>query len=188
VLGQPLVDQLRFYWDAHLWPRLAGLGDDEYFWEPVVACWSIRQGADGAWRVDWDPSHPDPPPFTTIAWRMAHIEQCFAIRTNAFFPHGQDIRDSGEPGPDMFDPSVRPSPPTNAAEGLTQLDHEYRRWRDAIANLDDEGVRAPLGPRGSYYAEDPMAALILHVNREVMHHGGEIGVMRDLYRHAIDLR
>jgi hypothetical protein len=27
-----------------------------------------------------------------------------------------------------------------------------------------------------------MAALITHVNREVMHHSGEIGVLRDLYR------
>jgi hypothetical protein len=27
-----------------------------------------------------------------------------------------------------------------------------------------------------------MAALIVHINREVMHHGGEIGVLRDLYR------
>jgi hypothetical protein len=26
-----------------------------------------------------------------------------------------------------------------------------------------------------------MAALVVHVNREVMHHGGEIGVLRDLY-------
>jgi hypothetical protein len=188
VLGQPLVGQLEFYWDAHLWPRLAGLGDDEYFWEPVAACWSIRQGADGTWRVDGNPPQPDPPPFTTTAWRMAHIEKCFAIRTNAFFPHGRDVRGSADPGPDMFDPSVLPPVPTNAAEGLAQLEREYRRWHDAIAALDDEGVRAPLGPRGSYYAEDPMAGLILHVNREAMHHGGEIGVLRDLYRYATDLR
>ena len=27
-----------------------------------------------------------------------------------------------------------------------------------------------------------MAALVLHVNRELMHHGGEVGLLRDLYR------
>jgi hypothetical protein len=27
-----------------------------------------------------------------------------------------------------------------------------------------------------------MAALIAHINREVMHHGAEIGLLRDLYR------
>lgn len=188
MLGSLLVDQLEFYWNAHLWPRLAGLGDDEYFWEPVADCWSIRQSADGIWRADWDSPQPEPPPFTTIAWRMAHIELCFAIRTNAFFPHGKDIRGSADPGPDMFDPSVRPPAPTNAADGLAHLEREYHRWHDAIAALDDEGVQAPLGPRGSYYADEPMAGLILHVNREVMHHGGEIGALRDLYRYATHLR
>ena len=28
-----------------------------------------------------------------------------------------------------------------------------------------------------------MAALVLHVNREVIHHGAEIALLRDLYRH-----
>jgi hypothetical protein len=32
------------------------------------------------------------------------------------------------------------------------------------------------------YAEYPFATLVLHLNRELMHHGGEIGLMRDLYR------
>jgi hypothetical protein len=27
-----------------------------------------------------------------------------------------------------------------------------------------------------------MAALVLHVNREVLHHGAEIALLRDLYR------
>ncbi|HEV3497720.1 MAG TPA: DinB family protein, partial [Actinomycetes bacterium] len=57
-----------------------------------------------------------------------------------------------------------------------------RHWHDGIAALDDEGLRRPLGPRVGPYAEDPMAALIAHINREVMHHGAEIGLLRDLYR------
>jgi hypothetical protein len=35
-----LLGQLDFYWEAHLWPRLAGLVDDEYWWEPVGRAWS----------------------------------------------------------------------------------------------------------------------------------------------------
>ena len=27
-----------------------------------------------------------------------------------------------------------------------------------------------------------MAALVLHVNREVIHHGAEVALLRDLYR------
>ena len=45
-----------------------------------------------------------------------------------------------------------------------------------------EELLAPLGPRAGYYADDSMAQLVLHLNRETMHHGGKIGVLRDLYR------
>jgi hypothetical protein len=39
------VDQLAFYWDAHLWPRLKGLTDEEYLCEPVDGSWSVPRGA-----------------------------------------------------------------------------------------------------------------------------------------------
>jgi len=55
-------------------------------------------------------------------------------------------------------------------------------WRGGLAALDDHGMAQPLGPMGGPYADDSMAALALHVSRETMHHGGEIGVLRDLYR------
>ena len=29
----------------------------------------------------------------------------------------------------------------------------------------------------------PMAALVLHINREMIHHGAEIALLRDLYLH-----
>jgi len=45
-----------------------------------------------------------------------------------------------------------------------------------------EGLERPLGPKGGAYADDSMLALVAHVNREVMHHGGEICLLRDLYR------
>ena len=31
-------------------------------------------------------------------------------------------------------------------------------------------------------AEEPMAALIVHINREALHHGAEIALLRDLYQ------
>jgi hypothetical protein len=30
----------------------------------------------------------------------------------------------------------------------------------------------------------PMLALVLHINREVIHHGAEIALLRDLYAHT----
>ena len=41
--GAVLVGQLEFYWAAHLRPRLDGLTDAEYFWEPVEGCWTLRR-------------------------------------------------------------------------------------------------------------------------------------------------
>jgi len=50
--GALLVAQLEFYWDVHLRPRLEGLTDEEYFWEPVEGCWSLRRGEDGRYALD----------------------------------------------------------------------------------------------------------------------------------------
>ena len=47
-----LVDQLDFYLAAHLLPRLEGLTDEEYFWEPVPDCWSVRPDGSGGWTFD----------------------------------------------------------------------------------------------------------------------------------------
>ncbi|GAY07820.1 hypothetical protein TOK_5238 [Pseudonocardia sp. N23] len=63
-------------------PRLDGLTDSEYLWEPAPGCWNVRprdpsseapQPGAGPWTVDVAFPGPDPAPFTTIAWRLAHI-------------------------------------------------------------------------------------------------------------------
>jgi len=176
-----LVGQLEFYWDVHLWPRLAGLDDDEYFWEPAPGGWTVREVEPGRWVPESAPVPEGAPnPVTTIAWRMAHIAVgCFASRASTFFGNGTLPDDA-----DMFDPRHHPvSLPGTAAAALDYLHESYVWWHDGIAGLSEAELLRPLGPRGSWFADDPMAELILHVNREVMHHGGEIGLLRDLYRH-----
>ena len=181
--GRLLVGQLEFYWDVHLRPRLEGLTDEEYFWEPVESCWSLHRDAGGRWRLDgaWPEASPppSPPPVTTIAWRLVHVgATCLANRASAFFGDGSLPADA-----DMFDPRHVPADlPGGAEAAVAFLERAYRRWHDGVAGLDDEGLRRPLGPRGGPYAEDPMAELIAHINREVMHHGAEIALLRDLYR------
>ena len=58
-----LADQLDWHWPGALRPRLDGLTDDEYFWQPVAGCWTVR--TDGS--VDFAYPPPQPEPFTTIA-------------------------------------------------------------------------------------------------------------------------
>jgi hypothetical protein len=176
--GAVLVGQLEFYWAAHLHPRLRGLTDEEYFWEPVEGCWTLRRGPDGRYLLDAQWPEPSPPPVTTIAWRLIHVGVGFATRGSAFFGDGAVPDDAT-----MFDPRHAPAHlPADAAAAIAFLETTYQQWHDGIAGLDEEALSAPLGPKGAQFANDPMAELIAHVNREVMHHGGEIGLLRDLYR------
>jgi hypothetical protein len=44
-----VVDQLGAHWRHQLRPRLSGLTDEEYFWQPVSDCWTIsRRGVSSA--------------------------------------------------------------------------------------------------------------------------------------------
>ena len=174
-----LLDQLEFYWAVHLQPRLEGLSDEEYFWEPVAGCWSLRPAENGRYTLDGLRPEPSPPPVTTIAWRLVHVGAlCLANRASAFFGGERAPR-----GVDMFDPRHVPTDlPGSAAQAVVFLEEAYQAWHDGVATLSDADLQRPLGAKGGPFAADPMAGLILHINREVMHHGGELGLLRDLYR------
>ena len=93
-----LVDQLEFQWAKVLRPRIDSLTDEQYLWEPVAGCWSLRPRDDattpdaagaGAVVMDFDVRPPDPPPLTTIAWRMAHLSVgVFGARASNHFGDG----------------------------------------------------------------------------------------------------
>jgi len=85
-----VVDQVESHWRQRLRPRLNGLSDDEYFWQPVPDCWTLsRRGTStaplslGGGEFTWDYGEPrEVEPVTTIAWRLAHLTVCLA-ETNA---------------------------------------------------------------------------------------------------------
>ena len=169
-----LHDQLDWHWRANLRPRMEGLTDEEYLWEPVPGMWSIRprpdSEGDGGLAIDFAYPAPDPPPVTTIAWRIIHLViGVFGMRAAAHF--------GGPPvGYDGYDY------PGDAATALARLDAAYELWHDGVRGLPDQDLRRPIGPAEGPFAEHPMAALILHVNREAIHHGAEVALLRDLYR------
>ncbi|TDD71681.1 hypothetical protein E1262_05990 [Jiangella aurantiaca] len=183
-----LLDQLEFYWTVHFRPRLAGLTDDEYLWEPVDGAWSLRPAGPGdALELEFVQPEPPIPPVTTIAWRAMHVgRDVLGKRARAFFG-GSPAGESSDA--DMYDARHWPSPLPSTADGaLALLDEAYGLWRSGVAALDDEAMLRPLGPRGGPYAQDSMAKLVLHVNREVLAHGAEICLLRDLYRAYADRR
>lgn len=148
--------------------RLEDLPAEEYLWEPVEGCWSVRAGEDGVFRAERAYPDPDPAPFTTIAWRTWHIgADCLRGYSARFWDH-VDSEDLEWPN--------RPE------AALTELEKDWSRFREHVAAMDDVALAAPLGPSAGPYAEDSYHALVLHALDEVIHHGAEIGVIRDLYR------
>ena len=175
-----LLEQLGWHWQGQLRPRLAGLTDEEYFWEPVDGCWSVRprgtgtapvQAGSGDFTIDFAYPQPEPPPVTTIAWRLGHIVVGVLGARNA----------SHFGGPPADYTTWAYAGTADAA--LAQLDDAYARWTDGVRALGEEGLGRRCGPAEGPWAEYSMAALVLHINREVIHHGAEIALLRDLFAH-----
>jgi hypothetical protein len=149
--------------------RLDGLDDDEYRWEPVEGCWNVRPApaSPGGWTIDYPEIHPDPPPFTTIAWRMHHIadgntiywEHAFGPRTRRF----GDLRPHGA-----------------VHDAVEHLVESQRPITVTLERLDDE-LLDELRPTHLGVAWPARRVLVVLID-EQLHHGAEIGVLRDLYR------
>jgi DinB superfamily len=176
--NRELIEQLDWHWEHQLRPRLDGLTDAEYFWEPVPGCWSIRRRGEattplamgpGDLVIDFAMPPPQPDPVTTIAWRLAHITVgCFGSRIASHF---------GGPAVDWATWEYAGT----AAEALRQLDDQHAAWTNGVRSLGASGLAHPVGPAEGPFAESSMAGLVLHINREVLHHGAEIALLRDLY-------
>ncbi|MDQ6688777.1 MAG: DinB family protein [Actinomycetota bacterium] len=173
-LNEHLIDQVDLHWRRQLHPRLAGLTDDEYFWEPVPA-WNVREvpgASSGAFTVDFAFPEPEPVPFTTIAWRLAHvIVGVLAMRSAAHFGRAPADYQSWEYA-------------GTASAALAQLDEEYARWVEGVRSLGDEGLSRPCGPAEGPFADEPVEVLVLAINRELIHHLAEVCLLRDLYFHT----
>ncbi|HVE92581.1 MAG TPA: DinB family protein [Actinomycetota bacterium] len=174
-----VIEQLDFYWREQFRPRLEGMTDEEYVWEPVPGAWNLRPRSEartsmaaggGDLVLDWEWPEPDPPPVTTIAWRIGHIG-CGVLGMRASNHFGDGSTD--------YQTTVWPS---TAIEAIDYLDQSYGAWRDGISKLSEEDLWKPVGPAEGPYAQSPYIELILHINREAIHHAAEIALLRDLYR------
>jgi hypothetical protein len=173
-MKQELIDLSDEAWQR-LRRRVDDLTDDEYLWEPAPGCWTIRPRADGEWKLDWPLPRPDPEPFTTIAWRLWHVTDMYGEDRA---PRWLDVEPQGSPI--GFD--GHQSAPATVADALRLLDQAHDRWDSHLALTSDERLGELIGPVGGGYADRTRAAYVLHMLDEFIHHGAEIGVLRDLWR------
>ncbi|NHU86113.1 DinB family protein [Kocuria sp. JC486] len=178
-----VVEQFEIHWKHQLESRLSALTDDEYFFDPTHdrSAWTVHsrdhkgaavQGGSGEMVIDFEFPEPDPAPFTTIAWRLGHvIVGVLAVRNHDHL---------GAPEASYMTWDYSPT----AAGAIEQLEHELDVWFSGIRSFDADRLAAPCGPAEGEWADRPMLSLILHINRELIHHLSEVSLLRDLYAHT----
>lgn len=151
--------------------RLDGLTEDEYWWEPVPGCWTLRRQPDGRLLEDYPDEfpHPTPAPFTTIAWRLFHIASCKVVYHEYAFGAGRLNWLNME----------RPE----TADGVRDLLEHGQQL--LIADLDRLADDAALDlPASTNWGETwPTWRIFWTMVDEERHHGAEIGTLRDLWLH-----
>lgn len=161
----------------HVWDRtrarLQGLADEEYRWEPVPGAWTVRRRGDGRWHPDGVFPPPEPAPFTTLAWRVAHLTACYGADRDAALL-------GVAPEPPVLDPAG--AAPGSAGGALDLLERAHARWRAHLVAVPAGSLGQPLGPAAGPFAQGTRAGFALHMIDEFVHHAAEVALLRDLYR------
>ena len=182
-LTTSISSQVDWWWSRLFRPRLQGLTDEELWWEPVPEAWTVRpRDADGALVYEWPPGSLGEceTPFTTMAWRLCHLTFS-AMAAWALALEG-DVDAGDRTGELEF--------PRDAAGAVAVVELWFGRWRAAFGQLTDADLWQPIGstalgvdvPVMKLGRDDPLLNHVLHQHREVIHHGAEVCLLRDLYR------
>jgi DinB superfamily len=150
--------------------RIEGLTDDEYLWEPVPGCLTVRPDDAGSFVTGGPPAEA---PVTTIAWRICHIGD--------FLRHERNWRWLGQE-PEQLDRDIRH--PLTAVGAIDYVDSSWASWQRLVSSLTPDEMWEPIGPIAGPYGDSERIGLVIHIMDELIHHAAEVGVMRDLYAAA----
>lgn len=142
---------------------LAELSD--YAWQ------RLRTRLDGLTDAEyqWQPVPDRDPPFTALPWRLNHIADFLTEARNASW--------LGLPATG----AERDGEPATAAQILETLDAAYANWRALLDASTEESLAAPIGTPAGRYGGATRRSYVLHVLDELIHHGAEAALLRDLY-------
>ena len=146
---------------------VAGLTDEEFFWEPVAHCWRIYQLDNGRWTYDYAIPDPNPAPLTTIGWRLVHLASCKVMYHEYAFG-AQRLT-----FPDLTIPHT-------AHDTICWLEEGHRLLEaDLSMMVNDDLNRLVLTNWGEQW---PAWRIFWVMLSHDIQHGAEIGCLRDLYR------
>jgi uncharacterized damage-inducible protein DinB len=115
-------------------------------------------------ELHWEPGGD----VATIQWRLDHMIFTLADRSAKHLRrHPAD------------EESYRFSPTADGS--LALLDQEYATWIAGVRALGEDGRLLPCGPAEGAWHASSTAAIVTHVHAEVIHHGAEVSLLRDLY-------
>ena len=152
------------YFYDRLRARLEGLTDEEHLWLPVPDALSIDPDVPGTVARGRDGQ------VTTIAWRIGHIGDALREERNWTWLGRQPV---------LLDHEIRHSP--TAAGGIAYLEEAHAAWRALLGSLTPDELWSPIGPAAGPYAETERIDFVLHLVDELIHHGAEVALLRDLY-------
>jgi len=153
---------------AFMREQVEGLTDDDFFWEPAPGSWTVRRGPDGRWAADYpEPPHPVPGPFTTIGWRLVHVAE------SKLMYHEYAFGDARLSWPEIDSTHT-------AAEAVASLGRWQALLDDDLAATQEANLEQP---RLTNWGEEwPTWRIFWTMIEHDIHHGAEIGALRDLLR------
>lgn len=119
-------------------------------------------------ELRWRPAPGDQD--ISLEWRLKHIATLLAEDRNALWL-------------DQTPATTQLPEARDAVQTLELLDAAYAVWRKVLTSCGEESLGQPLGPRAGFYASDTRRSFVLHILDELIHHGAEAALLRDLYGH-----
>lgn len=145
--------------------HLERLEPDDFLWEPVPFCWTVRQEAPRRWVPDWADTEPEPVPVPTIAWLSWHIGWWWSVASDHAL--GRQPRERAA--------ITWPGDGKAAIEWMRGLRRDWLTVLDGLTDADLEAT-APF-PWGNA-PEHTVAHMVGWVNSELMKNAAEIGQLR----------